>query len=94
MIYFTPFGEDVSISRRRDAGAQRGSRGAGGLCQPPFQKIHLLKRLPEGLHPPSPTPFPGPRILSSGGENLISRYREEEEESLSVPTLILMPYLD
>lgn len=49
VIYFTSFGEDVSISRRRDAGAQREGWGAG-LCQPPFWKMHLLKRLPEGVH--------------------------------------------
>lgn len=52
VIYFTSFGEDASISRR-DADAQREGWGAG-LCQLPFWKMHLLKRLPEGIHPPLP----------------------------------------
>ena len=59
-----------------------------------FLENASIKTSSRGHPPSSPTPFPGPRILSSGGENPISRYMEEEEESPSVPTLILMPYLD
>lgn len=59
-----------------------------------FWQMHLLSCLPGGVHPPAPTPPPGPGLLSSGAANPISRYMEKKEERLSIPTLIFMPYLD
>lgn len=53
-----------------------------------FWKMHRLECLLEG------DLLPSPGFLSSGVENPISRYMEEEQGALSVCTLILMPYLD
>lgn len=85
--------EKMSVEADRDASAQRGGRLAGGL--PTSFLETASSKMSSGRRTPSyscPSPWPQDPLIRCRKSNL--QVYAKGGESLSVPTLILMPYLD